>query len=90
VVDPAIEAAKRANFKANLRLRVLRAGMSAREAAEAIGTTRARMRNYFAGRSFPPADTLLKIAAYFQTSPEALCGPAPGLDAAATDAGSPL
>ena len=90
VVDPAIEAAKRANFKANLRLRVLRAGMTAREAAEAIGTTRARISNYLAGPSFPPADTLLKIAACFQTSPEALCGPAPGSDAAATDAGSPL
>jgi transcriptional regulator with XRE-family HTH domain len=78
--EHSVDEAQRKNFSENLRLYLLLAGWNAREAAQTIRIGYVRMGNYVAGRSFPPAEALAKIAGHFQTSAEAMGAPAPKLD----------
>lgn len=65
---------------ANLEYHLMLAGLIPTEASRLMGMNCYDLPRYVAGKNFPVGKKIETIAAFFNTTPEALCAPAPDLD----------
>lgn len=65
---------------ANLEYHLMLAGLIPTEASRQMGMNCYDLPRYVTGKNFPVGKKIETIAAFFNTTPEALCAPAPDLD----------
>jgi transcriptional regulator with XRE-family HTH domain len=68
------------HLAANLEYHLMLAGLIPTEASRRMGMNCYDLPRYVTGKNFPVGKKIETIAAFFNTTPEALCAPAPDLD----------